>query len=1759
MLLDSISTAAPSVSLPYFHAESLKQRFTQNVENALLAEHIDEAEALWLRTLVTPPSDTQDWNPPRLDGLKKNGGLPANVELAAALQISYRSSDTTIFLDTLLYGLERFDDREQLLGTLLQRFGSRTEEVPTFEDVLIETPVFENRMFNIIDHHVEKIEALAQHLEQIPSLQMVFQCGLQQTLAGSLPGLAGDPSSHLLQILESPESPKVDGLVSGTQSLLDAALDDYSGIALPLGRERRFIDSFGKTLDQVGVKSVQLALSNTIKAVPATFETQLGKFWWSPVGQGQTRREYVANAFAEAFRQHLYARRHDGFLVAHESRRISTLLDPQLKQWGDGGPITVMTLALSDNARQRPRLVGVFVIASVVPSLPELIVYTAGKGLRRFRNRLELSDHFSTPEGTLELLCHLPLSDHAWVTSTPWTLQFDDMEGNDPFLNAVDSIMALQNSNVQFALQQPRPERSRIAVMIDDALDVRYLVDQRLICLGARHRWREGIATFDETWLKSAATGIPATAASGKGKGETVPRSPTWTELTQILEDNAQRMWEAQPDVERCSLDALNRQLAVIGEGHLTAKEVRVQIPEQLPAKTQGTLDPAPQSVDLVTLLLERASGYRQIEVPADSQISILTAPQQVNVLRLTPQLLNHVLNSARAQLSAALMNQTQQFYTRPLRRNDSQLFPGAISRGIRNALLRIELDLASRLSTFNVQAREAFEQVLNYPTRNLRRVFGDKAVEVYSLWLTYDPSSSAVQMTNVFALQQPGRTDSTLLFWTPFEGLKVVESLDILQQAIIARLRNGERREHWLALFAEPDKARIRKCLERTEAISLSIQTRQIDGNFIEYLQTVDLNRRTQGVVQAFEWASRCRVEAKLFGNLVAAAQADDSTALALDVISSKIQNVLFEARIPAWMKAASAESVEEYADVLRRYAQITLWEKDFLFGIPGLKGFAREQVIKQLHLDFPDHPFDPDDLQITLTRYVGSPTGLGQTPSFFPAATDIKTQTLTEFALNHSAAIQGATLTVASGKGRTVPAQLTPAYLKGLIRTLDVGAHFQKLLTQKLDTKGPEYAIRKGLFVKQWPAMMIELAMQKKLEGPLTSNAYQYIEGLMEMPDTLARQAVHGEEIVLCPLRLIAQDGAIADTVPGFYVICSKDAAKGPVILYSIFNRNFCFKEYVTRESLLQDIRRSSALQSQLMQRVSDEVRTRYGHHSFHLPPLWSVDFYVDYPMFSLGPVTLSYEPIPGNLLTYLFEDTLNVLKQMAQQQTVTTAQADWESFTYLMTLGAEQMLIFMPGELGVLIAAWQGVLMLQSSAESAVGSNWGRALGEFTVALSIFAMAKQSAAETSNFEPVVPIRLSKLMSRPEYSWQNTQLPSEVKRRLQTFEVSDITLGNLLKDELYNLYQAPLTQKNYAAVAGKVYEVRRENERWNIISGDKVGPNLRLNQHQQWELNVHWGLKGGGGAVTRLSSAAELAVGDVEHAINLEFSVLATGMPQIRQLYRARARQIGRAHLQAKRYIETCMDNLNALESGGLLHPKVNQIITAFFGIQNTSAELLGSIRQSVTGLFNSVMDPSLASYSSPRYVIGLNRAGYETTVAFTLKEDPLLRIFLTERFFQSSFYHLKVPLAGSASFNATAHARSASVIHEVSHLSNNTFDIAYVESSAPFLDLMADDSPGMVQLKSDVEEMQLRFLSHRTPIEQLFKRFKNGRWEDLSDDPAEGKSFVLGVTGKSTLAEARLEFLANAEMRGEILLNNADSLTLLVMLLGRHNFVP
>jgi hypothetical protein len=409
----------------------------------------------------------------------------------------------------------------------------------------------------------------------------------------------------------------------------------------------------------------------------------------------------------------------------------------------------------------------------------------------------------------------------------------------------------------------------------------------------------------------------------------------------------------------------------------------------------------------------------------------------------------------------------------------------------------------------------------------------------------------------------------------------------------------------------------------------------------------------------------------------------------------------------------------------------------------------------------------------------------------------------------------------------------------------------------------------------------------------------------------------------------------------------------------------------------------------------------------------------------------------------------------------------------------------------------------------------------------------------------------------SLPAFSWRNAQVPPDVKVRLQAFEVSDIALSDLMKDELYNLYQAPSTLKKYAAVAGKVYQVQMQNEEsWHIVSGDRVGPKLKLNDHQQWELNVRWGLRGGGGLLTRPKSPDAFMLSEIDAAVDHEFDVQVSGMSAIRLRYRDHARRIGRAHQQSKRYLDTCLENLNVRTPAAPLKAQVNKIISEFFGVQTPSARLVDAIKKSTTGLFNAVMDASLAPSSSPRFIMGMNKAGYETTVAFTLKTDPLRRIYLSERFFQEPDYELKLPDFGSSGFALGPHCRAATLLHELSHLSNDTHDIAYLESVAPFLDLLASSTPNQIRIKSDLEELHHRYLSHQTPAVRLFKHFKNGRWQDINDE-GEGKQFVLDVTGETTLADARPVFLANAEKRSEIMLGNADSLGLLIMLLGRKRF--
>jgi len=1741
---------------PYFHAESLRLRFIRDIADARLEKRIDDQEQQWLLTLTQPSPQPPDSDPARIDRLVMGDDSPVSTEMSAALLISHLvSTNTRIYLSTLLYGLEGFDDRQHLLTTLEQRFAQRGAIAPTLEYELLEGLVFEQRMLMIIRQQADKLGAMADQLSLLPTFQNTMAQALKQRIEHLVPGTTIDPAMCWVQIVQavtqSTGTPLDAGVVKG-QTLLDAGIEEYTGKTLPAGVTRRFLTGQGSLLGQPEAGHYLAALSGLDAVLKTSFKEAIQQYWRALTTSGQTRRELAAEALAEGFRQVLIDSHNRVKITETEYRHIRGMLPPGDEVLADDAKVCGKTLTVSAEGKSPVTLAGIILLVFSDPGLSDLFLYSAATGLRRFSGLEALQEYFSSTTGRFELLHYLPWNEQSLARSkSALTVVINDIE-LPLFLTCIDSIIKLQVSNLEDAIDQQPKVPDWVAAVIDDALDVRGYIDHRLLRLNGDGRW------FDE---RSRTLTLPAHANATSG----TEISTSWLDRVHKLDDDIGLMVQAAPGIEACARDLLNKYLAVFGDSSVDALNVQVRFTAAASAQEKnsdisGSVDQGTQAVpittvSLISLLLERVSRHRLTDLPTDSVILVTSqhsSKQQATAL-LRPSLLNDMLKHAHARFPAAYLAQNKTLFGKTRRYRNASLDPAALSCSMSAAQLRLELDMGLRIENDSLHVLTMLEQVLNRPFRATRESFGVHKVEVLEPYLIHDAAKPGVLIGNAFILHQPSNPSSQILFWSGLTGAIPFASLSALEDYLNARLSNPLKRGPWLQLVTGPNKESVRLRVERLSDNRLTLDTPAIEGNFIQRLQQIECQHHYEGIEAAYSFVLRSHFNALLFARTMKDAEAGSLAIPALNVLCVAIQTMLFEAFMPGWIKSATAQDLLTYSDILLQYCLLNDPKLDFLYEIPRLQEYSRERVIKQINVDFPDSALDPDKLNITKTQYIPAPVSVGAIPSALPAATIIHTETLTQYALDHFSSMPGAALTVSAPMGQSLPAGLTPAYLQALVRKLDVGANFQKLLLQKLSPNNADYSTRQKRFIQQVPALVREVAFQMRLEKQLSVTAYDYIESIVSMPDGIARQPVHGQNVVLRPLHLVCAEDIEPDSVSGLYVIGPEDLTQGPVILHAIYHEGFSFKEYADQDSLCQDLRTSSELQALVLQRLEENVRRRYAHGGFtepHLP--WSTESFSDVPLTAPGPVTLRVKPVRGDSLQYFFEDTVRVMLRMAKNQTVTTAQADWKSFTYLMTLGAELGMSFLPGRLGTLVAIWQSHSLIQEGVTSVIQQRWGKAFSELSAALAMLATSKQPIEEVVEEAVEESTSSEEHSSFPLFSWGNGQLTPELKARLKQLEAADVSLSQLNRDELFNLYENPVTGLHYAAVAGVVYQVKRFGDQWSIVSGETKGPNIKINEQQQWELDVKWGLAGGGGIVTKIK--AELTDDEVEEV----FFVEAAGMAEIRTSYRKRAVLIAQAHLQAKRYLENCLDNLNSDAPGTALDSRTNKVFNDFFGVQAPDEQLINKVRDIAAALYAEVMDASLSPVSSTRYVVGTNKLGNGQVTAFVLKKDPLRRIYLTERFFRIPQFRLKPLGPADTDFDVGDHYRAIALLHELSHLVNNTHDIAYLEAAAPFLDMLADNLPYRARLKSELGRMQ-RFLSHQTPPDQLFKRLDaDDKWQDIKAEDGYGKKKILKITGKPNLAEAREVFFADADKRSDIILSNADSVALLMTKLGRRRYI-
>lgn len=1463
-----------------------------------------------------------------------------------------------------------------------------------------------------------------------------------------------------------------------------------------LGEQLLQLPSLGDVLGAPAAERFAEAVAQPGPALLARGQAGLEGFWSSAQPGQPTRRQLAAQALTDSFGAALLASRQRGEVSEPEFNALRTLL-PGSAALASG--LTAGTLALAIGEQSVP-LAGVLVV-----SLDDaVLVFSVWGVLRRFDTLSEHEAYFSKAANRQELLTCVSLAQQALVTGAQAVQLQPQWLAQGHFLRLADGCIAWQALNLKQGLNKLEAPLNQACSAVDDAQDVRPLLDSGLVAMDGR--WRELSGQPPESVT-------PAVLALANDQ----PGMEQWSGFQLRALQQIDVMAALQPGAFACAQAVLGRYLALFGTSPLWV-----------------SVDGRPP-VSLATLLLQRMSGYSQAPLPGDAQVveggEALPAQQRKHST-ISPRLLDVVLKLAANAFDAAFDAQVRRSR---MRVQGLQLQPAALAQSLLAGLLRQALALELRRAQLKPANLSMLKQVLDHPALAQRRGLGQQAAEVYGLAVQYDVRQGAATLNGAFVLQRSTSNLSTLLLWSPLSGLHEFDTDAALQATIKLGLSDLSSRTAWLGLVSEPARSQLAYALSQPDTARLAVQLVAIEGSFIEHLQAGEARHQCLDTMAALQSARARHCTALQIERAVVAAQAQDGMRNAIGAVAQAMELEHFVQVLPGWLSAACIAELEQLADLLQQYYASHRPGLDFMSGIPGLQAHAREKLRAALAMDFPGAQLDSDRIALSWVQYTTAPPAPGELPSALPAATRKVTGNLTDYAVNRLFSPPDATLTVDVAGGFTGVTRLNVTYLEGLVRQLDVAASYRSLLEQALSPHAAGYPQRLQRFARQFAARLRLAAFELRLRNLLSARAVTFINRIVDMPDGLARQPLEGEHVLICPFQLQAEEGRAPDVARGMYLI---GCATGPWVLLALQADGLELREYADLPAILADLQADTALAGLVLQRLDPQARRTYDHGGFtepHLP--WSTEDSFGVRWASPAPPQLPAQPLLSNACKHAFEATLALLLAQAREQSVTSAESDSYAWRYLLSLGADQLLAFLPGKLGLLVTAWQAGMLASQALDAARERRWGQAFTQFCAALAMLVSSRQ---EAYGRQPHAAAQTAGA----------TRHAAPVAERLRQFEVHDIATSELEKEALSNLYRDPLRNHRYAVVEGKLYRVRNDAGGWRIVWHEVSGPFIRLNPAQEWELKL--GLQGGGPLASRFQGAV------VEADLEQIFTVEAEGLPQIRQLYVDKARRIGQAHLWGCNYLRTALDNLQANPGTGQLPPATLTLLGNFFGVRSPDPQLIGRVTSALRSLLDTFLDPSLSPWSSSRFVVGTGKDKYEDIPAFTYANDPQKRIFLGRRFFSALQVRLKPPPSGQNGFEQGAHFRASVLLHELSHIAHGNFDIAYIDAVLPYLDLIENTGLYYSMVKRGIEKCQQRTLSHLTPRDELFTdTLTDGAPRDLDVTDNGALEAVLRITGCKTLDQARDVFLQNAQRRAEVILANADSVSLLTTLLGRTRF--
>lgn len=1047
------------------------------------------------------------------------------------------------------------------------------------------------------------------------------------------------------------------------------------------------------------------------------------------------------------------------------------------------------------------------------------------------------------------------------------------------------------------------------------------------------------------------------------------------------------------------------------------------------------------------------------------------------------------------------------------------------------------------------------------YRVRSNRPSYYYFVPEVYRISVNVKSTNFTAFLENCFLITERGGLQPACaghaIFWSPARQYEAFNSVDKCRAVLRQRILDPV---EYVELTGTINSLQRAAFLESKALLSTTddlFYFSVVEGDYLLELESSRLQHHLDDARRAFHQGVVARLSSQELqdsvDNYVVAIEAGFNVASLL----LQADTVMFESALPEVLAHATLKEKYDYSRILQRYRNAVVDDRDYLHGIVGIDEYTVNALKKQLALDFPMQSVAPETVNVIITQ-VSSPAWSGEIASLGSAVSSTS-QTLSAYALRGFGQLTGHLTFSTSGKVSLLNG-FNEHYVKALVRQINVGENYRTLLENKLVVDAGESSERLKLFCAQLPPQILEMAFRDKLKGALSEKAYCYLEHVLNSPDAMARELFEGHRIVMRPLALRSSPDAVPDEVTGIYLVGPDAKAVGPLVVVVMYSRDYSIKEYPDEASFVADIISREVLQTQLLDRLKPWQRKIYANGGFKEPHI----NYIGQDFFSIdlfetpAPITISQDEYAGNLLSKMYKDNCQQLLYMAKSQSVTTAEADWASFKELLSLVMATAIQFVPARLAIPLTIWETRDTLRAVASAASQAHWGEAVSEFVTSLSMLLTLRQPRASERNTGTAKVTSLEQAYELHPVSngaSGQSRLTTKYESALEPYVEHGVSLSELKHDPLTDIYQHVTTEKFYAVVLGRVFQIQLLERRWRIyIGADQDGPALRRDTtSKRWEVDIREPLAGGGPIFSR-HEVAHGTQGFIKEAI---------GMAQIRALYPDKATALQEAHQRAVSFLNEGREVLKHIEDSDAVSQEHAAWLINFLGVSRLTAVQIQRIDSVIEHVLSRLIKPSMNPMSSKRYVVGRCSVYDPSPVAFVTQLDKRKYIYFFENFFNTQLDSRQTGMMDELRvtmppFDFNTHFRATTLIHELCHQVAGAEDIAYMNASLPFVELLTDAVPLTAHSGTPNRVLQAQALSALTPRHELFK-IQGSKLTPKPDVGLRVSEHIMKLSGALTLDQARDIFINDELKRAEIILSNADSLALIISRLGggRENY--